>query len=167
MEDRCQGRENWVLLPGLLSDFCHSDPKSPSPLWFTPPPLQRHSTGQMERVCKFCIHLVRGDPKGCLSPRAFKTDHKESRPRAPSVWGREQMASRLPRSSLETGSVWTQLTDDRMGGWLPGAVPKELLSSGYPTQRLEDAGRLLAWKWGWNYCQDEEQKLEREEEKIS
>lgn len=68
----------------------------------------------MKRTHKFCIHLVQGNPKGCLTLGAFKTDHKEYRPWPPSVWGREQMTSQLPWRPLETGSVWTQLMDDPM-----------------------------------------------------
>lgn len=77
------------------------------------------------------------------------------------------MDSELPPSSLETGSMWTQLMDDLMGRAAARSIPVELLSSGYPAQTLEDSGRLLAWKRGWNQCQDNEQKSEWKEEEVS
>lgn len=78
------------------------------------------------------------------------------------------MASQRPQCSLETGGVWTvDRCPDGQDGCQELSLWREPLSSGYPAQKLEDACRLLAWKWDWNPCQDNEQKLEWEEEKIS
>lgn len=47
------------------------------------------------------------------------------------------MASQLPRSSLETGSVWTQLMDDLMGRVAASSYPYgATVSRGVPPRRL-------------------------------
>lgn len=63
---------------------------------------------------------------------------------------REQMASRLPQSSLGTGNVWTQLMDGLNGRVATRAVPVGLELSGYPTQESGGGVKTLFLAWNWD-----------------
>lgn len=81
-----------MLLATLPSHFCHSAPSlschSGSPL------TAFHGThlvasGQMKRVCKFCLFLVRGNPKGRLSHWGLQNRPQRMEVSAPiCVWER-------------------------------------------------------------------------------